>query len=90
MNLIIVSIKDKVTGEHLSPIYVHNTEEAKRVFAYQIESNQMWKDNAEQFEMYKLGNLDTTTGTISDDDWNNVIKTELICKGTDLFDKPKN
>lgn len=92
---IIVSVKDKTMGEFMNPMFVHNQEEAKRLFKYQLTSNPIWKDNAEQFEMYDLGLLDTQTGNIIGNDeepLNNLAPTihpELICKGTDLIEVRK-
>lgn len=88
---IIVSVKDTVTGEFLSPQYVHNHEEAKRLFRYQLANTPTWLENSEQFEMYDLGMLDTTTGNIFGNDepgtMNDipVIHPELICKGNDIL-----
>ena len=87
MKTIIVSVKDKVTEQFLQPIFVHNEEEAKRVFAYQLQSNPLWKDNAEQFEIYNMGWFDTERGTISGIDQKQEFRNELICKGTDLYGK---
>lgn len=87
-----VSVKDKVTGEFLSPIYVHNQEEASRVFKYQLETTPMWKDNAEQFEMCTLAILDTTTGNLisvipeQTSGELQVLHPDNLFKGTDILD----
>lgn len=92
---IIIAVKDKTMDEVMTPNFVHNHEEAKRLFKYQITSNPIWKENAEQFELYDLGLLDTKTGNIIGNDkkpLNKLIPTihpELICKGTDLIEVRK-
>lgn len=85
----IYSIKDKVTGEFMNPFYCRNEDEAKRIFAHNISKIEIWKENAEQFELYDLGLLNTETGIIIGNDQPNpdpiVCHPELICKGTDLI-----
>ena len=89
--LLMVSVKDKVTGEFLSPFYVHNQEEAARVFKYQLDSNQIWQDNAEQFEMYTLAILDTETGNligvVPEQPSGNILTLhpDSMYKGTDIL-----
>lgn len=94
MEFLIMAVKDKVTGEFLQPIFVHNHEEAKRYFAWQLENTPTWKENAEQFELYDLGMLDTETGNIIGNDtlpFSDVpiIHPDYVCKGTDLIDSRK-
>lgn len=94
MQFLIISVKDKVTGEHLQPTFVHNHDESKRLFKYQLESNPIWKSNPEQFELYDLGLLDTCTGNIigndpGEDGFGITIHPELICKAQDLLDFKK-
>ena len=96
MEFLFIFVKDKVTGEHLQPTFVHNHDEAKRLFSYQLESNPLWKANPEQFELYDLGLLDTETGNIigNDEDISGngfgvVIHPDLICKALDLIDLKK-
>lgn len=92
MEFIIAAVKDKTMGELLQPIFVHNQEEAKRFFNYQLKENAIWRDNPDQFELYDLGLLDTLTGNIigndpGEDACGVVIHPELICKGIDLQPK---
>lgn len=88
---IIISVKDKLTGEFMQPVHVHNTDEAKRLFKYQLESTPIWKQNPEQFELYDLGLFDTNSGNIigNDEKFSSemapIIHPELIYKGTDLI-----
>lgn len=89
--LIMISIKDKVTGEFLSPIYVHNQEEAARIFKYQLSTTDLWKENAEQFEMYEMAVLDTTTGNLiaiepdKTTGENIILHPDMIFKGIDIL-----
>lgn len=93
--LIIIAVKDTCTGEVLAPTYVHNHDEAKRLFTYQMENTKLWKDNAEQFQLLDLGMLDTETGNIIGNDEPGsvndiaIIHPEIICKGTDIVQKGK-
>lgn len=94
MEFIIVSVKDKVTGEVMQPMFFHNQDEAKRMFSYQLESNPLWKANPEQFELLDLGLLDTNTGNIigndpGEDGFGVIIHPEFICKALDLIDIKK-
>lgn len=90
---IIAAVKDKTMKEMLQPIFVHNHDEAKRFFAYQLNSNPIWKDNPDQFELYDLGLFDTETGNIIgndekfESDISPVIHPEIICKGIDILSK---
>lgn len=93
---IIVSVKDTCTKEFLAPQFVHNHEEAKRLFKWQLEKTPTWKENAEQFHLYDLGLFDTNSGNIIGNDEVAeagmipvVCHPELICKGTDLIDVRK-
>lgn len=90
MRVIIVAIKDTVTGEIMTPFYVHNTEEAARVFKYNLVKNEMWSDNKDQFEMYTLGMLDTQTGNIisaAPEETGDVITIhpDILYKGIDIL-----
>lgn len=93
MEFIIAAVKDKIMGEMLQPIFVHNQDEAKRFFQHQLKSNPIWKENPEQFELYDLGLFDSSTGNIcgNDEKFNTniapIIHPELICKGTDILTK---
>lgn len=96
MEFIIISVKDKVMGELMTPQFVRNQEEGKRLFAYQLKNNPIWKENPEQFELYDLGLFDSNTGNIIGNDEKfttdmaPVLHPELICKGTDLIERRKN
>lgn len=88
--LMMISVKDKVTGEFLSPFYTHNKEEAARVFKHMLTTNEIWKDNPDNFEMYSMGILDTNTGNIisvqpDKQGTQPVTHPDLIYKGIDIL-----
>lgn len=91
--VLIVAIKDKITGEFMTPMYVHNQEEAARLFKYNLEHTQLWQDNAEQFEMHTLGILDTQSGNIiacvpeKGTGDIHTLHPDMIYKGSDIIDK---
>lgn len=96
MEFIIISVKDKVMGEMMTPQFVRNQEEAKRLFAYQLKSNPIWRENPEQFELYDLGLFDANSGNIigNDEKFSTdmapVLHPEFICKGTDILERRKD
>lgn len=76
----VYTIKDKITEQFMQPIYLHNEDEAKRLFSYQLENTPLWKDNAEQFYLFKTACFDQESGvTIG------LNEPDLICKGNDLI-----
>ena len=90
MRILMVAIKDTVTGEVLTPFYVHNPEEASRVFKYNLVKNEIWADNKDQFEMLTLGILDTETGNIfsaAPEETGDIvtIHPDLLYKGIDIL-----
>ena len=60
----IYTVKDEMTGTFLNPNIIKTDEEALRIFKYQINNTPIWKDNPEDFSLYKVGNFDDETGTI--------------------------
>lgn len=82
--------------ELMTPQFVRNQDEAKRLFAYQLKNNPIWRENPEQFELYDLGLFDSETGNIIGNDKKfstelaAVIHPQLICKGTDLVERRLN
>lgn len=90
MRLLIMSIKDKVTNEFMTPFYVHNIEEGARAFKFNLTKTELWKDNAEQFELYTLGILDTNTGNIIGSTPNHegeidTLHPDMNYKGNDIL-----
>lgn len=73
------AIKDETANRFMSPSLIHTEDEAKRAFKSQVNNIQIWKDNPEDFNLYKLGSFDETTGTIIG------IKPEKIVGGRSVI-----
>ena len=88
---LIVAVKDRVAGKFMQPMFTENTDTAKRIFAYQLKTIDIWKENPEQFDLYDLGLFCVDSGNIVGNDENPesypIIHPELICKGTDLIER---
>lgn len=67
MKFILVLIYDKVACMYSSPLIYDNIECAKRHFAQLIKNQPNL--NGDDYELYFLGNYDSKTGTIYDDDF---------------------
>lgn len=63
----IVAVKDELTGTFLQPTFGENIEALKRIFATQINTIAIWKENASDFSFYQLGLFDQETGRIVSD-----------------------
>lgn len=66
MNFDIYAIKDEMTNRFMEPQYFRSENEAKRNFQYQINNIKMWKDNAADFSLYKLGEFSEDEGFLID------------------------
>ena len=71
----IVAIKDKLSGRFMQPIYIENEELAKRWFKNVLENTEIFKDNKQDFELYKLGTFTDDLGVYGTGD------NDLIAKG---------
>ena len=71
----IYTVKDELTGTFLNPSVINSDNEAKRIFKYQVNNTGVWKDNPEDFSLYKVATFDDETGTIVG------IKPEKLCGG---------
>lgn len=60
----IYTVKDEMTSTFLNPSVIKTDQEAVRVFKYNINNTPIWKDNPEDFSLYKVGTFDDNTGTI--------------------------
>lgn len=60
----IYAVKDEMTSRFMEPQYFRSEEEAKRNFTYQINNIPMWKDNAADYSLFKLGCFDEEQGFI--------------------------
>ena len=61
----IYSVKDELTGLFLQPMFIQSEGEALRIFEHMVNTNGIWKSNAGQFNLFKLGTFNEKTG-ISD------------------------
>lgn len=64
MTMEFYAIKDETANRFMSPSLIATEDEAKRAFKSQVNNIQIWKDNPEDFSLYRLGSFDETTGTI--------------------------
>ena len=67
---IIAGIRDELAGENgefKTPMVLSSYQEAERIFAHLVNSDELWRDNASDFSLWKLGEFDTNTGKIVSD-----------------------
>lgn len=74
--MLLYSIFDKVLGEYSAPIMASNDKVAKRWFKSTISKSDY---EPVDFQLYKVGSFDTTTGEIGD-------TYEYIMNGADAID----
>ena len=60
----VVAVKDELTNSFLQPTMIESIEEAQRLFAYQVNSIGLWKENPEDYSLYHIGTFDQETGTL--------------------------
>ena len=60
----VIAVKDELTNSFLQPTFIESLEEAERLFAYQINSIGLWKENPEDYSLYDIGTFDQETGSI--------------------------
>lgn len=63
----ICAVKDELTGKFLQPTFGEDLEAIKRTFSYQINNIPIWKDNASDFSLYKIGLFSEVSGMIIPD-----------------------
>lgn len=61
----IYAVKDELTGEFLQPFFMESDDVAKRTFATNVNTISIWKENATDFSLYRLGAFDQEQGGIS-------------------------
>ena len=61
----IVAVKDNLVENFMQPTFVGTLAEAQRLFEYQINSIELWKNNASDYELWSLGKYDAETGAIT-------------------------
>ena len=60
----IVAVQDNLTEAFLQPTFVGTLAEAKRLFEYQVNNIELWKENASDYDLYSLGVYNAETGEI--------------------------
>lgn len=60
----IYAVKDELTNTFLQPTFHENDLEITRLFEFQINNTPLWKDNASDYSLYKLGKFNEETGEI--------------------------
>lgn len=63
----ILAVKDELTGKFMQPQFFATKEEGERVFQYQINNIDIWKYNASDYSLYKLGLFSQESGMILPD-----------------------
>lgn len=79
-------VKDTVADNFLEPLFVNNEAQAKRWFASNLKNIPLWNENAEQFELYRIGQWDGNQGEIRGKGIKpGTAQPQFICKGSDLI-----
>ena len=74
MNLVAYTIYDQVAKTYLNPFYMHNDNEAKRMFInWQNNPELPMAAHPEDYILYAIGFYDTDTGTIEAQTPHNLI-----------------
>lgn len=60
----IYAVKDELTDTFLQPTFMDNDLEVTRIFEFQVNNTPLWKDNASDYSLYKLGMFNEQTGEI--------------------------
>lgn len=66
----IYAVKDELTGTFFTPIFLKGEEtekQAERVFSEMINNNSIWKNNPNDFGLYRLGTFNEKNGEIRQD-----------------------
>lgn len=67
MILGVYAVKDALQGRFMAPGFFDNEEVAIRQFRSNINNIPMWKENAADFQLYKLANFNDETGEYEKD-----------------------
>lgn len=60
----VVAVKDELTGSFLQPTFGETIAELERIFKYQINNIDLWRSNASDYTLYKLGTYNQETGEL--------------------------
>ena len=76
----IYAIKDELTGRFMQPFFLKgktHKEEAERLFKSQGSNITLWKDNANDYSLYQIGNFDEETGYLFTTENNAILINHL-------------
>ena len=74
----IYSVKDELSNEFMQPALISNDDLAKRQFKTQVNTITLWKENASDYSLYKIGSFNNETGEI-------IPKIEKIAGGRSVL-----
>lgn len=60
----IYAVKDELTNKFMEPTFIKDENEAKRLFTYQINNIDLWKQNSSDYSLFKIGTYDQGSGTL--------------------------
>ena len=60
----IYAVKDELTNKFMQPTFIESENEALRLFKFQVNSIDLWKMNASDYSLFKIGTYDQATGTV--------------------------
>lgn len=63
----VVAVYDNLTEAYLEPHFFGTLAEAQRVFTYQINNIDLWRENAGDYDLYSLGRFDAEEGQLTSD-----------------------
>lgn len=66
MTYSIYAVKDEMTGRFMEPQFFRSEDEAKRNFQFHINNIPLWKDNAADYSLFKLGDFSEDDGFLVD------------------------
>lgn len=79
----IVAVYDNLAEAFMQPNFMSSLAEAQRLFEYQVNNINLWKENAEDYELWSLGTYNAEEGSFTSE------KHKLI-KGTAVVRKENN
>lgn len=63
----VVAVYDNLTEAYLEPHFFGTLAEAQRVFTYQINNIDLWRENAGDYDLFCLGRFDAEQGQLISD-----------------------
>lgn len=78
------AVKDAMTGKFLNPMFVEKSEiadkDATRAFKSNLNNIKLWKDNPNDFDLYRVGSFDDEAGA-------SATTIELVASGRSVVDE---